>query len=155
MDYEIEVVERHPEDTAVISGRVPHGAVGDFIPAALSELFDAVGEDPIVGPPFCRMDMQGDEFVLEVGFPVERPVTATGRIEPSTLPGGAVATVMNIGPYESVPPAYWAIEEWMREHHYEPTGAPWESYLDGPEVERPRTLVCWPCRRRDSASEAG
>lgn len=150
--YEIEVVERQSEDTAVIKGRAAHGAVGAFIPEALGELFGSLGMDPIVGPPFCRMEMDDEEFVLEVGFPVERPVEASGRIESSSLPGGLVATAMNAGPYETVARAYWAIEAWMKEHHYEATGAPWESYLDGPEVPNPRTLVCMPCRRMVAAS---
>jgi hypothetical protein len=28
---------------------------------------------------------------------------------------------------------------------HRPTGAPWETYLDGPEVPEPRTTVAWPC----------
>lgn len=151
-EYEVEVIERQAEDTAVIRGRAAHGAVGAFIPEALGELFGSLGTDPIVGPPFCRIDMRDEEFLLEVGFPVERTVEASGRIEPSELPGGLVATVVNVGPYETVARAYWAIEAWLKEHHYEPTGAPWESYLDGPEVQNPRTLVCMPCRRVVAAS---
>ena len=155
MDYEIEVVERSVEDTAVIRGRVARGTVARFVPEALGELVASVGTDPIAGPPFCRMDMDGEDFLLEVGFPVERPVDGAGRVESSSLPGGFVATALNVGPYETVVPAYRAVQVWMAEHHYEPTGAPWESYLDGPEVDNPRTLVCWPCRRRPSWESSG
>ncbi len=155
MEYEIEIVARQPEDTAVIKGVVPHGAVGEFIPDALGELFGTLGMDPIVGPPFCRMDMTDTDFVLEVGFPVERPVQQNGRVEPSHLPGGTVATVMNVGPYDSVGPAYAALQAWLDEHHYESTGAPWEAYLDGPEVAQPRTLISWPCQRADSEAQTG
>ena len=147
MEYEIEVVDRQSEDTAVIRDRADHGAVGAFIATALQELLESLGTDPVDGPPFCRIEIDDEEFLLEVGFPVERPVEASGRIVASSLPGGLVATVMNVGPYDSVPAAYWAIEAWLGEHGYEPTGAPWESYLDGPEVPNPRTLVCMPCRR--------
>ena len=31
-----------------------------------------VGEQAVTGMPFCRIDMDGDEFLLEVGFPVAR-----------------------------------------------------------------------------------
>ena len=148
--FDVELVERHREDTAVIKGTVAHGAVGAFIPEALGELFCSLGMDPIVGPPFCRIDMLDEEFGLEVGFPVERPVERSGRVEPSELPGGLAATTMSVGPYDQVAPAYFALEAWMREHHYVQIGAPWEAYLDGPEVENPRTLVCWPCRRADA-----
>jgi effector-binding domain-containing protein len=153
--YDIEVVERHREDAAVIRGRAAHGQVGPFIPEALGELFDNLGMDPIVGPPFCRIDMMEEEFGLEVGFPVERPVEAIGRIEPSELPGGPVATTMHVGPYDTVASAYFALEAWMREHHYVQTGPPWEAYLDGPEVPQPRTLVCWPCHRQVAGTAEG
>ena len=51
------------------------------------------------------------------------------------------ATVMNVGPYDSVPPAYFAIEQWMSDNGHVAGGRPWESYLDGPDVPEPRTLV--------------
>ena len=147
MAYEVELVERTREDTAVVCGRVPHGEVGPFIGAALGEVMSAVGAVPIVGPPFCRMDMTGDEFDLEVGFPVAEPIEPSGRVVPSTLPGGDVATVLHTGPYDEVPPAYAAIGAWIAEHGYVSAGAPWEAYLDGPDVAEPRTIVSWPCRR--------
>ena len=150
MAYDIEIVERTGADTAVVRGRVAHDAVGAFIGAAFGDVLAAVAGVPVVGPPFCRMDMTGDEFLLEVGFPVAEPIEPAGRVVPSTLPAGEVATVLHTGPYDQVAPAYFAIEEWLEEHGYEPTGAPWEAYLDGPEVPEPRTIVSWPCRRKDS-----
>jgi effector-binding domain-containing protein len=149
MAYDVEVVERTREDTAVVCGRVAHDGVGPFIGAALGEVMEAVGNVPVVGPPFCRIDMTGDDFLLEVGFPVAEPIEASGRVEASSLPAGEVATVLHTGSYDQVPPAYFAIESWLADHGYESTGAPWEAYLDGPEVPEPRTLVCWPCRREE------
>jgi hypothetical protein len=147
MEYQVELVERTREDTAVVCGRVPHEEVGPFIGAALGEVMAAVGAVPIVGPPFCRLDMTGEEFELEVGFPVAEPIKPSGRVVPSSLPGGDAATVLHTGPYEQVPAAYFAIEAWLAENEFVSAGAPWEAYLDGPEVAEPRTIVCWPCRR--------
>ncbi len=153
MEYAVRLASREREDTAVVCGRVPQAEVGPFIRAAFGEVLDVVGPDATTGPPFCRMDMTGDEFVLEVGFPVSAPVRASGRVEPSSLPAGEVATVLNEGPYDSVAPAYFAIEDWLSEHGYEATGVPWEAYLDGPEVPKPRTLVCWPCTSRTAGPD--
>ena len=116
MEYEIEIVERQPEVTAAVVGRVPHDGVGPFIGEALGEVLAVVGEQAVTGMPFCRIDMDGDEFLLEVGFPVAEPVEPTGRVVPSRLPGGETATVMNVGPYDTVPPAYFAIEQWMSDN---------------------------------------
>lgn len=149
MEYEIEIVERQPEVAAVVIGRTPHDGVGPFIGAALGEVLGVVGESSVTGMPFCRIDMDGDEFLLEVGFPVAESIEPTGRVVPSRLPGGETATVMNLGPYETVAPAYFAIEQWMSDNGFSAAGRPWESYLDGPEVPQPRTLVCWPFSRPD------
>jgi hypothetical protein len=147
MGYTVEVAERQPERTAVVVGRVPHDGVGPFIGEALGEVLAVVGEPAVAGMPFCRIDIDGDGFLLEVGFPVRDPIERTGRVVPSRLPGGETATVMHVGSYDSVPGAYFAIEQWMSEQGCFAAGRPWESYLDGPEVPQPRTLVCWPFRR--------
>jgi effector-binding domain-containing protein len=149
MAYEVEIVERQPEVAAVVVGRVPHEGVGPFIGAALGEVLGVVGETSVTGMPFCRIDMDGDEFLLEVGFPVAEPVEPTGRVVPSRLPGGETATVMNVGPYDAVPPAYFAIEQWLSDNGFSAAGRPWEAYLDGPDVPLPRTLVCWPFSRAE------
>ena len=141
----MEVVDRQPEPTAVIRGTVPHGEVGPFIVSALQETAQALG-GAIAGPPFCRMDMAEGGFALEVGFPVAGPADQQGPVEASTLPGGPTATLLHRGPYDGVAPAYGYLERWLAEHGLVPTGAPWEQYLDGPEVAEPRTVVCWPCR---------
>ena len=41
--------------------------------------------------------------------------------------------------------AYAAIEAWFATSGHRPTGAPWDTYLYGPEVPQPRTTVTWPC----------
>lgn len=143
----IEVVERRGDDTAVVRGRVPHGEVGPFIGSAFGQVLASVGPGNVVGPPFCRMDMAGEEFDLEVGFPVPDPIEPDGDVVPSTLPAGTVATAMHVGPYDQVAGVYFALESWMAEHGYASSGAPWETYLDGPDVAAPRTIVSWPCHR--------
>jgi len=97
-----------------------------------------------VGPPFASYRMDGDTFVVSAGFPVRLPITAAGRVVPSSLPGGQVVSTLHIGPYEQVAQAYDAMMSWLPAHHLAPTGDPWEQYLDGPEVAQPRTLVHLP-----------
>lgn len=147
MSSDVEVVQREREDTAVVMGRVPHGEVGPFIGQALGEVVEALGRARIAGPPFCKIDMSGDDFVLEVGFPVVEPIEATGRVVPSQLRAGEVATIVHTGAYDTVAPAYFALEEWITERGFVMGGPPWEVYLDAPDAPEPRTMVCWPFRR--------
>ena len=53
---------------------------------------------------------------------------------------------MNVGSYEGVAATYAAVSDWLSEHGYAASGDAWESYLDGPEVPEPRTLISVPCR---------
>ena len=98
------------------------------------------------GPPFARYGMGGRGFDVEAGFPSSVQVSPTGRVEAGELPGGPVIVVMHRGVDDGVAAAYRAGGEWLAANQWTATGAPWEAYLDGPEVAEPRTLVaCSAC----------
>ena len=58
-----------------------------------------------------------------------------------------MATTVHTGSYDGVVEAYRAVEEWLEIEGYRVTGAPWEFYLDAPDVPEPRTEVNFPCVR--------
>lgn len=147
MTYDITVITSDPQTVAVVTEQVAHDAIGPFLGRAFGEILAAVGESAVAGPPFARYDFSEDGFLVTAGFPVAATVQPSGPIGIDVLPGGQVATTTHIGPYEAVAGAYSAVEAWMAAHEWVPAGAPWESYLDGPEVAAPRTVVVWPCRR--------
>ena len=148
MDYEIEVIEMESQDTAVFCGHAKVEGMGDFLGLAFRQVMGALGVAPVAGPPFARYAMTDDGFDIEAGFPVAAPFPGSGQVEGSTLPGGPVAKTMHVGSYQGLGDAYTAIEEWLGASGYEVSGAPWETYLDDPEVPEPRTLVFWPCARK-------
>jgi effector-binding domain-containing protein len=78
---------------------------------------------------------------------VAEPIAGSGQVQPSTLPGGTVATTVHVGSYLELGAAYSALEEWLGANGFVPAGHPWETYLDAPEVDEPRTLVSAPCRK--------
>jgi effector-binding domain-containing protein len=56
-----------------------------------------------------------------------------------------VARTVHRGAYDELGLTYEALEKWVVENGYRVTGAPWESYLDEPDVAEPRTEVYLPC----------
>lgn len=70
------------------------------------------------------------------------------RIE--TLPGGPAACTTHVGPYDSLPEAWAAVQKWIEEQWLTPAGAPWEDYVTDPaDVPDPRdwkTDIFWPVR---------
>jgi len=152
MDYEVTLTELAAQHAAVVHGEVAMGSVGPFIGQALEKVTAALSHSGTfpVGPPFARYDMLGDRFAIDAGFPCGSPsLDGDGDgVRMITLPGGLAATTTHAGPFDQVGGAYRALERWMRDNGYEPAGGPWETYLDGPEAARPRTVVTWPCEGR-------
>lgn len=148
MEYHVDVIEMEQQPTAVIRGTMPVEAITGFLGGVFTEVVQtltAQGLSP-AGPPFGCYVMTAGGVDVEAGFPCSDPVAPAGRVVPSTLPGGRTAIVLHRGPYDEVPAAYAAVEAWLAQNSWQATAAPWEAYLDGPEVAQPRTIVHWPCR---------
>lgn len=150
MTYQVEQVELQRQGTAVISGHVTVEGIPAFLGGAFDEVVRTLAAQSVApgGPPFARYTPTEDGFDVEAGFPVGAEIAPEGRVVVGELPGGPAARVMHRGDYAGVARAYGAASQWVFAHGYVPTGLPWESYLDGPDVAEPRTVVYLPCRRR-------
>ncbi|HHX66162.1 MAG TPA: AraC family transcriptional regulator [Chloroflexi bacterium] len=153
MIYDIQV--REGESRPVLSVRVVtrRETISETIAEILRETYAYVAELGIEpsGRPFTRYHMIAPaEFDLEAGVPIAEPIPGRGRIISNELPGGLLACTWHTGFYDSLFKAYEALEEWIRDHRYEPASAPWEVYWTDPaEVPDPtrwRTEVIWPIR---------
>lgn len=148
MTYEVVVQSVPAQVAAVVSARVPGDGIADFLGGVFAEVLQvaqAQGAAPI-GPPFARYAVAEQEFEVTAGFPVSSPITASGRVVPNVLPAGDIATAVHRGSYEQIPEAFHAVIEWIERNGREIVSDPWESYLDGPEVQEPRTVVCFPLK---------
>jgi hypothetical protein len=139
---EISVVPLVETLVAVRVGDVAHDEVGPFVGGSIAALAPLVGP-AIVGPPLARYDLIDGGFHIEVGFPVS---SVPDGIESITLAAGEAAQTLYVGPYTGLGPVYAELERWFSDTGHAMAGAPWETYLDGPDVAEPRTLVTWPCR---------
>ena len=147
MAYDIHTVEIEPQHAAVFSGTCTVGEVGPFLGQAFDQVLSALARAAVAvdGKPFARYDMVDGGFKVEAGFPCPPDLDLDGDVHTVTLPGGTAAVTTHLGAYSDVAAAYAAIEAWFATSGHRPTGAPWETYLDGPEVPQPRTTVTWPC----------
>ena len=147
MTYDIHTVEIDPQHAAVLTGTCSMSEVGPFLGQAFDRVLAALAHAAVAvdGKPFARYDMVEGGFHVEAGFPCPADLDLDGDVRTITLPGGTAALTTHVGSYEGVAAAYQAIEAWFASSGHRPTGAPWETYLDGPEVPEPRTTVTWPC----------
>jgi len=147
--YEVRLADLQEQQAAVVHGRITMDQIADFLGGAFGEVMGVVAAQDMhpVGPPFARYHFaEGGTVEVEAGFPVSGAVGPSGRVEPTALPGGRVATTMHVGDYAGVGSAYDAAAQFLTDEGYEVAGAPWECYLDDPEVPAPRTEVFMPCR---------
>jgi effector-binding domain-containing protein len=154
MDYSIELGEVPPQPVAVVRADVDLDGIPGFLGGAFEEVMTVLAGQGLhpTGPPLGRyVPVAGGRFQVEAGFPVARPVAASGPVHPAELPGGTVARCLHRGPYEGVAGAYTAATDWIEAHGLTVSGPPWESYLDEPDVPQPRTEVLVPCAAAEPA----
>ncbi len=158
--YEVRMADLQEQPAAVVCGRVTMDRIADFLGGAFSEVMQVVAAQGLhpTGPPFARyrfLDQDGaagtgasgaKELDIEAGFPVSEGLAPSGRVEAAALPGGHVATTLHVGSYADLGAAYDATQQFLTDEGYEVAGAPWECYLDEPDVPEPRTEVFMPCR---------
>lgn len=155
MTYDVRTKEVGPQQILGVRLRARLGDLGHEAGRAMGELFSHAGRAGTApaGPPFALYHgPPGEDEEVDVEFcvPVGRPMSGAGRISGRELPGGLVAYTLHCGAYDSVGPAYAALQRWIQEHGHEGTGAPREIYLVGPQQASDaaglRTEVQWPIR---------
>ena len=150
---EIEARTLDEQETAVEYATLSVSEIGPFLQKAFGEVATYLGRKGAgpAGPPFARYTPISDgRFEVEAGFPASTPTAGEGNVEPSDLPGGPAAVTVHVGPYDTIEPAYRALQTWVEARGGEPAGEAWEVYLSDP-VANPdpstwRTEVVQPYR---------
>ena len=150
--FPCEIQEQPTRPTLSIRFRSPVGE----LPTHFGRIYDAIhqyvekagGEH--AGAAFAiyyNMDM--DDLDVEAGFPIAKPLPASGEIQAGEIPGGTFAICHYTGPYDNLSQAYEALTEFAGGKGYAPAGPPYEWYFDGPDVPEKdqRTDITFPVKR--------
>ena len=149
---------RDPQPTVAIRHTIPRDRVdlGEVYGTTFPRVFAALGERGLApaGPPFGRyLEWGVERVVVEVGVPVAEPPAdlpteaPDGEPRASELPGGTVATLTHVGPYDGLPTSNRRLAGWIDEQGLERSGALWESYAGDPgsvPVDELRTEIFQP-----------
>ncbi len=135
---EVEIHELQPQEAAIIRVDVPFAELPAAIGQALIEVNDqmaAAGVD-LAGPPFTRYPSVDPAGIrAECGFPVMRPAPDVGRVEPARLPGGRAASVIHVGPYDTLDQTYDRLQRSLDRSALHASGPMWEVYWTDPDME--------------------
>lgn len=151
MSYPCELKQQAPQPALAVRTRA---AVQDLptlfgrVYGGIMQYLEELGEQP-AGMPFAayhNLDMQNLD--VEAGFPVARKLAGRGEIQASEFPGGQLASVMFVGPYDQCGPAYEALTQWVKDKGLEPTGVSYELYYSEPGTppEETRTEIIFPIK---------
>ena len=83
------------------------------------ELFSRLEEHglALTDAPFIRYHVTSEtEFEIELGVPAGTVVPDGGRIRSGSLPAGRYVTLRHVGPFDGLPAAHEALQQWAREH---------------------------------------
>jgi len=152
MKYSVTRKELAPQPVLIVRRRVKRSDIAATIAETLPHIFIHAQQNGIAlaGLPFTRyVEIGAGMVTMEPGMRVSSANSSGGgEIVADTLPGGPVATTMHTGPYDTLPDAYAAIEQWMEAEGVASGGAPWESYVtdpgDYPDSKDWKTEVFWP-----------
>ncbi len=126
------------------------------IPATMGMVFGAVAAAfskagaPMEGPAFCRYTASdGKTIGFEAGFaarPEDCDALRAADLSIGETPSGRVMTGWHIGPYETLPATYDAMQAAMREAGVSGAEMMWEAYHSPPDTPpaETRTQVIWP-----------
>lgn len=129
------VTQSDEQLAAVIHLTIPRDEIRNVMGPGIQELIDAVRAQGIgpAGPVFSHyFSMQPDTFDFEIGVPVSRAVTPSGRVKPGVLPAAPVARAVLQGGYEQLPAAWREFLDWVDKEGLPQSPDMWEVYLTGP-----------------------
>ncbi|HEY7336726.1 MAG TPA: AraC family transcriptional regulator [Bryobacteraceae bacterium] len=164
MTYLIEKKQLQPQAVLIVRRRVKRSEIASTIAEVLPYVFQYAQQNGIAlaGQPFTRYVEWGPGLLtIEAGMQVapggassradEVAASGDAKVIADTLRGGPAAVTTHSGPYENLPEAYAAIQEWMDSAGLVGAGAPWEVYVTDPaDYADPRdwrTEVIWPLSR--------
>lgn len=145
-----EVVTTPEVRAATIHLVIPGMDMPKHMDPAIREILKVLADQDLrpIGPMFSYHHRRpSDTFDFEIGFPLAKAITESGRVKNGKLPAERVVRSVYQGPYEGLAQAWPALQKWVRENGHGETGRFWECYLNNPdEVKDPkdyRTELNW------------
>lgn len=144
MTYQCELVDQPAQSTLSI----PVTTTIKELPEELGKAYGVIGQylgqlgqQPAGAPYAAYLSWGGDDFEVEIGFPVASSLPAKEHIQSGEIPAGKYARTEYTGPYNKIEPAYNALTAWVEEHGHEVTGVAYEFYLNDPGEVSPEELL--------------
>lgn len=135
MSYLLQIVETEEQPVLSVKTTTSVNNMPNVVGRIYSQIVNYIiekGEEPI-GPAFIayyNMDMEN--LIVEIGFPITRKIEGKDDIVLRYIPAGRKATGFHKGSYSEIGPLYEQLTRLIVEKGYEPTGVVYEYYYNSP-----------------------
>ena len=132
----VELIEQKPELALALKRRASMETLKPIIDEGydiLQNYLSGLGKQPS-GTPYIAYLGMGEEFDMEVGFPISEELPVKGDLYMSKTCSGPAATGTHKGSYDRLEQAYGEIFKYMEENSLEPTGVYYDYYINDPSV---------------------
>lgn len=156
MPYSITKRQIAPQPVLVVRRRMKPSELAATLAQVLGAVFQHAQQNgiAIAGQPFTRfIECPPGLWTIEAGLPIARPIDNVASFPDSevrhdVLPGGFVAITTHTGPYDQLPEAHAAVQQWIDAEGLRLAGLPWEIYTtdpaDVPDPKDWKTEIFWP-----------
>jgi effector-binding domain-containing protein len=139
----VEVRDLPPTRVALVARQVHAYEIGNCLGAMFEQVADVLtrlGIGPMGAPQarFHHVDLE--TFRVEAGFPCLFTYEGSGDLYVVDIPAVRSAVTCHSGPYDSMVPAYQAVDSWLDKEGLEPLGEPWQVYVTDPKIVNDRSL---------------
>lgn len=137
---DVTVSRREEQPVAVIRSTCSMSELGQRLGEILPMVYTAIleqGRTP-TQPPFLRylsMDMENATLDFAAGIPVDAPIADAAPVYAAVLPGGEVAALWHVGPYQELGSAHERLDAWIAAHGRQQGDGRWEVYWTDPGEE--------------------
>jgi effector-binding domain-containing protein len=135
MKHGVMVETAQPELIAAVRVKVPLGGIGRAWKPALDQVWAFLKANPALGPGhnlflYHHPGHRHEAMDIDFGVQVARPFEREGAVQCVTTPGGEVASLVHVGPYDGLGDAHDAIHAWCAGNGRKIAQASWEIYGD-------------------------
>jgi effector-binding domain-containing protein len=112
--------------------------IGPQMGMAYGELINICNKNKwtVIDMPFSvNYEMDGDQFVFDAAFKIDKDVEAPNGFVSGFIPSSETATISHYGMYENLPASYKIIEDWIEQNGYMINGNSYEVYITDPGSE--------------------
>lgn len=145
MSYLLQIVETEEQPVLSVRTTTSIRDMPDVVGRVYGSIANHVAQkgERLIGPAFIayyNMDMEN--LIVEIGFPIARKIEGKDEIALRSIPAGKKATGFHKGPYGEMGPVYEMLTKFVSERGYEPTGVVYEYYYNSPnEVSESELLT--------------